>query len=265
MKRLLLLYSSSNLLTSTYERILLMVEAILTLEIDKESYVPSTLQQEQREHIEETIKTSEKILGLKDSYILSDILSNFELCWEIAYENEKGNDIKELTDSKNYLERIEILTMVSETERVHFTSKDGKKKRFDLLGKIPFKRVCWKCHGTGETYKFHRSTITSICKLCNGQGVAAKKKCPICNGRDGEVCKACNNTGEITPICRACRGTKLYHQHPIIAKLETTTMCSHCQGRGFPLPKKVEERKSKIPDNPVISKNLGEQIKSVVE
>lgn len=97
-------------------------------------------------------------------------------------------------------------------------------------GIIPFKNVCPKCSGAGNRFKFFKLDKDSSCRKCKGVGRSNGKTCITCNGK-----------GIFTRIVT----------EPV---MKSYNQCRHCKGLGY-----FEEM-----DNPVIPRNLVEQLSLVV-
>lgn len=207
-------------------------------------------------------QTAESFFNLENQeYDIPILLTNFIN----QFKKRETKNLGQLTNAKNILLRHQIEKMVE---------KDG---RFNLDGLIPFKNVCMSCQGSGERYKFFRDTMPVNCKFCdvdeNTKPIGKLTvKCRSCHGTgkyNNHICTTCKDpntnksTGYVRIKCRNCRGTGTYYKLVIDSKLKSTTYCRRCKGRGFILPE-TEPKKITPIINPVISKDIGQKIKSTV-
>lgn len=207
---------------------------------------PATAQQVEAFQQITDLGQAASFLELPDEYEVTDLLVQFEKRIHAAIDSKKTKLLKPLTDAKNILLRHIVETQVKNT---------GK---FDFTDVIPFETACTSCRGTGELYKFFRNTVTEPCKFCNNGYVLIT--CRSCKGstrykknqHDLKIdveCSQCERdendkpTGQEKVKCRKCRGTAKFRSHPIAPKIESTTHCHDCKGRGFTLPE--PEKKSK--------------------
>lgn len=208
-----------------------------------------------------TVHEAEVFFNLDNQkYDVPILLTCFETQFYSKIKNRKTNDLRQLTDAKNILLRNQVEMMIE------------KKGMFNLDNIIPFENVCVSCKGTGERYKFFRFTMPVNCKFCDTEIVGKRTvKCRSCHGTGKygiHNCTTCQDpntkesSGYVRIKCRHCRGTGIYHKLVIDSKIKSTTHCRRCKGRGFIQPEK--ERKNVTPANPVISENLGQQIKKTV-
>ena len=156
--------------------------------------------------------------------------------------------------------------------------------RFDFTGLIPFENACFACHGTGERYKFFKQTAVVPCKFCDGGTKVID--CPSCKGTGtfrkwskdnggyvGVDCIKCDKdadnkpTGKRTVKCFKCHGTGDFKKLVIAPKIEETTHCRTCKGRGFVVDEQPKQQKAKIVErktqplsNPVLSTALADKI-----
>lgn len=184
------------------------------------------------------IKQAIDIVRPSKNYDIPTLLKDFKLLWECHVDNREFHKLRELTDAKNFLLRLEIEHMVAE------------KGRFDFTGLIPFDNACVQCHGTGERYKFFKQTAVVPCKFCDGGTKVID--CPSCKGTGtfrkwskddggyvGVDCIKCDKdedgkpTGKKTVKCFKCHGTGDFKKLVIAPKIEETTHCRTCKGRGF--------------------------------
>ena len=209
------------------------------------------------------LQDAEKILGVGSEYDYVHALKCYETLYQVKQENEEDVDIPAITEAKNVILRHTVESQILENGRFTFDE-------------IPFKAACIHCHGTGELYKLGRKAVEEDCKKCepdkDGKPSGRRKvKCRNC--KDGRfikgshekglvinvVCKTCHGTTEVLVKCRTCRGKKIFKKMVLSGEVESTTKCRHCHGKGFQT--EVEQKKS-APDNPIISANLGQAIKS---
>jgi len=225
--------------------------------------LPATAQDVANEKLLVEIRDAEILLGFrkKKDYSINELLKSFQVCFEVFDENDEAEKILPLTNAKNSLLRYQLDMMVAKNNG-----------HFDLKGQIPFESVCVSCHGTGELYKFFRNSIPVPCKFCTGKPVKMVP-CRNCKGsgkvkkskEDGYVndaCPACKGKGTFTLKCRKCRDTRIFHKM-VLDSIRSTTPCKKCNGRGFDIPKPVKKEYVRVPDNPVISADLGQEIKKV--
>jgi len=225
--------------------------------------MPATAQDVEQAKLLVTIEDSEKFLGLKEGYDVSQLLQCYETSFLDRIKNKKTKDLKTLTDSKNILLRSQIEGQISENGR------------FDLT--IPFEKICKDCSGTGELYKFFRKTVEVECRVCEGKGKLLVP-CRSCHGtgrfvkqdkglKINVVCKTCkadeskkiDGVYHVEVKCKKCKGKGTIRKVALDDKIKSTTFCKTCRGRGFEMPKKEV-----IPSNPVLSASLGEQIKTTI-
>ena len=160
------------------------------------------------------------------------------------------------------------------------------KRYFEIVS--PFKNSCAACNGSGETYKFKQKTVLVNCHICAGKRkvtVKVKVKCSACKGNGiykkrwkGGVkfvtCKYCHGTKikekEIFIKCEECQGKGKKRKVVLDHTLESTTPCKYCKQLGFAEDKpKKKPQKSKTliyrrPDNPVLTINLADKIKTSI-
>jgi DnaJ-class molecular chaperone len=157
--------------------------------------------------------------------------------------------------------------------------------KFDLTDIIPFKDICESCGGSGELYKFFRNAATEPCRFCDDGYVLIT--CRSCKGTTrykktqnslniNVECNRCERdadgkpTGKEKVKCRKCKGSGNFRKLVIAPKIESTTHCRECKGRGFTLPdpkgkpktamaEAMEAAESKVENIP---KNLGDSLKS---
>ena len=227
------------------------------------------------------IDEASKLLNLPDAYDVPTMLVAFENEIHASINNKKTRMLKPLTEAKNIILRNQVEQMVEETGR------------FDLTGLVPFEEGCIPCRGTGELYKFFRKAATVPCKFCT-DGKSEDNgyvfiPCRACKGTKrykkrqkgltiNVECTRCHPDEEGNPSglervkCRACMGKATFRKLVIDSKIKSTTHCRHCKGRGFVLPEppakqakaaKVETPHTATPSNPVISADLGAQLKGV--
>jgi len=225
------------------------------------------------------IDEASKLLNLPDAYDVPTMLTAFENEIHASINNKKTRMLKPLTEAKNILLRSQIEQMIEENGR------------FDLAGMIPFEEACIHCKGSGELYKFFRKAATVPCKFCtdgkpedNGYVFIT---CRACKGTTrykkqqkgltiNVECTRCHKDAEGKPTgqervkCRACLGKATFRKLVIDSTIKSTTHCRHCKGRGFVLPEppakkakahKTEKSYDATPANPVISADLGAQLK----
>jgi len=220
------------------------------------------------------VKQALEIVQPSEDYDIPTLLTDFQIQWKCHVENRKFHLLRELTDSKNLLLRLEIERMISE------------KGRFDFTDLIPFENSCVSCHGTGERYKFFKQTAVVPCKFCDGGTKVID--CPACKGTGnfrkwskeeggyvGVPCIKCdkdangNSTGKKTVKCYKCHGTGDFKKLVIAPKIQETTHCRACKGRGFVVDEqkpevsvtsKKSERTERPIGNPVITAALADQI-----
>jgi len=234
--------------------------------------LPATAQDVTAKSLLLEIRNAEILLGFKKKkdYSVSDLLKSFQVGFEVFDENDEKEKILPLVDAKNILLRYQIDIMVAKNNGY-----------FDLKGHIPFENICRACHGTGELYRFYKNSTEIPCKFCSGKQSIKMIPCKNCKGSgqektpDGDgfidaVCPACKGTGKIVLKCRSCRGTGVFHKMPLDS-IKGSNTCKKCSGLGFIIPKPVKKTPVKkkyvhVPDNPVITSQLAQQIKgSTVE
>ena len=216
------------------------------------------------------------LLNLGSSFDIQTLLESFESQIRGSIKKHRTNMLKPLTEAKNLLLRLEVEKMIEETGRFDFTGENA----------VPFETACINCRGIGEIYKFFRSAVEMDCKFCTTEenesaGVGYRYiPCRVCKGKKEYIpykkktpvpCHRCkdengNPTGKERVKCIPCHGTGKYRKLVIDSKIKSTTHCHHCKGRGFhlpdPPPKKAKKvTPERIPDNPVLSTDLAEQIK----
>ncbi len=222
----------------------------------------------------EAIAGFEKMLGVGKVYTPEYVLKCFEITHSIKEENGELEDMPPYMEAKTELIR-------------HLVSSQMKAQRyFEIVS--PFKDSCVSCRGAGEIFKFNLKEVIVNCHICAGKKTI-KVKCAKCKGtgrfkkkwKSGGgidvTCKLCNGKGSRVVSCLECGGhgkkMKLVKAHT----LKSTTPCKHCDGLGFTknkpklknkIPKPSRPPKSAVhfrkPDNPVLTSNLAEQIKTSI-
>ncbi|MFW9871529.1 MAG: hypothetical protein ACFFG0_00295 [Candidatus Thorarchaeota archaeon] len=203
-----------------------------------------------------------RILDLQKGYTMIELLTKFQ-----EMEEQGLSSPKQLVDSKNLLLRLEVEKQVEET---------GK---FSL--EVPFETACVQCCGSGERYKFYIKAVEVDCKFCDGGTLIipcrACKETGIYQKPNGEEipCNKCNKEDSITGEtlvgkkrvkCKKCAHTGKvgkFEKKVLDSKIKSTTYCRACRGKGY-LSRKKKTKKSHQPDNPVISKSIGAEIKKAV-
>ena len=143
-----------------------------------------------------------------------------------------------------------------------------EKGHFDIKGKIPFDDICLKCHGLGEIFKFLRTAKTVTCRECSSSKEPGKMICKACNGTKkyhNRECFKCEGTG--SRVCYSCGGKRTVKINAIFHQFEKKPdHCHICKGRGFIIPEIVEvpARIVRVPDNPVISASMGKEIAKTI-
>jgi len=219
-----------------------------------------------------TIDEAHKLLGIKPDHNIETLLKSFEILVDCKIENHETKDLRSLTDAKNILLRKQVENQIEETGR------------FDLSGLVPFKDICKNCHGAGELYQFFRRSVEEDCRFCEGKKTITKT-CKDCKGTGRYVkndtdlkinveCRSCDKDPETgkplgtkTEKCRACRGKGKFRKMRIAPKIEDTTHCRPCKGRGwkFVAPERQPQpEREKNPLNPVLSADLASKIKTTM-
>jgi len=215
------------------------------------------------------IRSQEKLGTGKESNDMPHVLRCFETSKWALEENEEltPEKKKELIDSKNILLRNIVINQIKTIGQFKIES--------------PFENTCTKCKGAGEVYKFLRKSKKVKCMKCTDGYIIMD--CSSCSGTgrytktidegDGELhinveCRSCkgkkfdenNPKTQVKFKCPTCRGKKQVKKFAIVEEIKSTTPCRFCEGTGMRKP-----RPERIPDNPVIPKNLGTAIQKSKE
>lgn len=209
------------------------------------------------------LQDAEKVLGVGSEYDYIHALNCYKTLYEVKQENEEFSDLPAVEEAKNVILRDTVGIQIRKTGKFDFSD-------------IPFDNVCINCHGTGELYKLGRKSLEEDCKKCDPDkdGKPSGKRTVKCrNCKDGRFikgshekgllinveCKTCHGTGELQVKCRTCRGRKVFKKMVLSGEVESTTKCKYCHGKGFQTETEI---KRSSPDNPIISRNLGDAIRS---
>jgi len=229
--------------------------------------LPATLKESQKTgNYAEELEKAEIMLGFrtKKNYSITELFKSYKVSYDVFDENKQWGKIVPLQEARNTLMRLQMEIMVGEN-----------KGHFNLKGLIPFKYICVPCSGTGEYYLFFKSSTPVPCKFCSGKGILKIVSCRDCEGTGrykkpegrvpiNEICPTCKGTGKYKVKCRRCLGKGIFHKPGLAAKLEDTTACTKCRGRGFHIPKPEKKKHIHVPYNPVLSSDLGQHIKTSV-
>jgi hypothetical protein len=107
----------------------------------------------------------------------------------------------------------------------------NERKSFNIPEIIDFKNVCKTCQGLGAKLRVLRSSEQKPCKKCKNGITKEGKKCISCLTSPGVYTK--------------------YHLFPA---LESFNECPSCKGVGY--------HKSTTPDNPVLTEDLAQYVKT---
>ena len=222
----------------------------------------------------------QKTLGTGASYSMDHLFQCFEMSIWVKDENSEltKNALDDLIQAKNILLRQIVLNQI-ETEG-----------QFKIVA--PFDNTCTKCGGSGELYKFKRSSQRVTCMKCKkpddlrdhliSLGNSPEQidgfkviTCPSCDGtsrftknKKDEPCKTCNgkyltkDSESLTQVlrkCETCRGKMKVKKFAINPELKSTTKCRYCSGKGFFIPKPES-----LPDNPAINSEIADQLKEKI-
>jgi DnaJ-class molecular chaperone len=203
-----------------------------------------------------TIKILEcqKLLGTGSGrYDIPHVLKCFDTSLWVHEENgDLTYELKKLLNNSKYILLREIVVdQVRKTGHFHIES--------------PLKDACRNCSGVGEVYRFARKQkevkcmkctggeIIMVCGKCKGTGKLDVETCSGCKGKTYD--KTMNGT-QIKFTCPTCRGSMKVRKFAIIEELQSTTPCRYCGGMGIKKP-----NPERYPDNPVLTKSLGDAIK----